>query len=240
MRGFCPHIQTFMILQTWGSRLSESFQNLWGGVIGFVPELVIAILIVIVGWLIGALVGRVIAQIVRSLRIDEGLRKAGVEDALAKGGIVLNSGGFVGALVKWFIILVFLVAALDVLHLSQVNDFLQTVVLGYLPQVIIAVLILLLAAVIGDVMQKVVTTSARTAEIRSARFVGSFTKWAIWIFAVLIALSQLHIAVDFINTLFTGVIVALSLGFGLAFGLGGQEAASRFIEKTRQEISHKE
>lgn len=229
-----------MMIQTWGNVLSNSFLNLWSGVINFVPQLIIAILIIVIGWLVGALIGRVVAQIIRSLRVDEGLRKAGVEDTLARGGIVLNSGNFLGALVKWFIILVFLIAALDVLHLTQVNEFLQGVVLFYLPQVIIAVLILMLAAVIGDVMQKVVTTSAKTAEIKSARFLGSFTKWAIWIFAILAALLQLNIASSFIQTIFTGIVVALSLAAGLAFGLGGQEAAARFIEKTRQEISHKE
>jgi hypothetical protein len=229
-----------MILQTWGDVLSRSFQNLWGGVIGFLPQLVFAILIIVIGWLIGALVGRVVAQIIRSLRVDEGLRKAGVEEALARGGINLNSGAFIGGLIKWFIILVFLVASLDVLNLDQVNDFLRGVVLFYLPQVIVAALILLVAAVIGDVMQKIVTSSAKTAGIHSARFLGSFTKWAIWIFAVLAALFQLNIASTFIQTIFTGVVVAISLALGLAFGLGGQEAAARFIEKTRQEISHKE
>lgn len=226
-----------MIFQTWGNVLTTSFQNLWAGVITFVPQLVIALLIVIIGWLIGALIGRVIAQIVRSLRVDEGLRKAGVEDSLARGGIVLNAGNFLGALVKWFIIVVFLVAAFDVLGLTQVNEFLRGVVLYYLPQVIIAVLILLLAAVIGDIMQRIVTTSARTADIRSARFLGSFTKWAIWIFGIFAALIQLNIASAFIQTIFTGIIVALSLAVGLSFGLGGQEAAARFIEKTRSEIS---
>ncbi len=228
-----------MIIETWGTVLTQSFQDLWNGVIAFVPNLVVAILIIVIGWLIGVLVGRVVAQIMRSLKIDEGLRKSGVEDVLNRGGIMLNSGAFVGGLVKWFIIVVFLVAAFDVLHLTQVNQFLQGVVLYYLPQVIIAVLILLLAAVIGDVMQRIVTASARTAEIRSAHFLGSFTKWAIWIFGVLAALLQLNIASAFIQTLFTGVVVALSLAFGLAFGLGGQEAAAKFIEKTRNEISHK-
>lgn len=230
----------FMIIQTWGTVLTQSFQDLWTGVLNFVPNLVVAILIIIIGWLIGALVGRVVAQIIRSLRIDEGLRKSGVEDTLARGGIVLNSGAFVGGLVKWFIIVVFLVAAFDVLHLTQVNDFLRGTVLFYLPQVIVAAIILLAAALIGDVMQKVVTTAARAAEMRAAHFLGSFTKWAIWIFGILAALLQLNIAAAFIQTLFTGVVVALSLAFGLAFGLGGQEAAARFIEKTRQEISHKE
>ena len=228
-----------MIIETWGNVLSRSFQNLWGGVITFLPQLVIAILIVIIGWLIGALIGRVVAQIIRSLRVDEGLRKAGVEDTLARGGVVLNSGGFVGALVKWFIILVFLVAALDVLKLTQVNEFLQGVVLFYLPQVIIAVLILLLAAVIGDVMQKIVTTSAKTAEIRSAHMLGALSRWAIWVFGFLVALSQLGIGVQIIQTLFMGVVVALSLAFGLAFGLGGQEAAANWIDKTRGEMSGK-
>lgn len=229
-----------MIIQTWGEVLSRSFQDLWAGVITFAPQIIIAILIVVIGWLIGALVGRVVSQIIRSLRIDEGLRKSGVEDTLARGGIALNSGGFVGGLVKWFIIVVFMVAAFDVLGLDQVNDFLKGTVLLYLPQVIIAVLILLLAAVIGDVMQRIVTASAKAAEIRSARFLGSFTKWAIWIFGILAALLQLNIASAFIQTLFTGIVVALSLAFGLAFGLGGQDAAARFIEKTKQEISHKD
>ncbi len=228
-----------MIIETWGAVLTQSFQDLWTGVITFVPNLVVAILIIVIGWLIGALIGRVVAQIIRSLKIDEVLRKSGVEDVLSRGGINLNSGVFLGDLVKWFIIVVFLVAAFDVLHLTQVNQFLQGVVLYYLPQVIIAVLILLLAAVIGDVMQRVVTASARTAEIKAARFLGSFTKWAIWIFGILAALLQLNIAAAFIQTLFTGVVVALSLAFGLSFGLGGQEAAARFIEKTKEEISHK-
>lgn len=229
-----------MYVDSWGTVISASFQNLWAGVVAFVPQIIIAVLIIVIGWLVGSLVGRVIAQVVRSLKVDDGLRRAGVEDTLARGGIVLNSGGFLGGLVKWFIIVVFLVAAFDILKLSQVNDFLQGVVLYYLPQVIVAVLILLVAAVIGDVMQKVVTTSARAADIRSAKFLGSFTKWAIWIFAILAALIQLNIATAFIQTLFTGIVVAISLAVGLAFGLGGQEAAARIIEKTRQEISHKE
>ena len=224
----------------WTTVLTSSFQNLWDGFVAYVPGIVVAILIVVIGWLIGSLIGRVIAQVVRSLKVDQALRRAGVEEALGRGGIMLNAGGFLGGLVKWFIIVVFLVAAFNVLHLDQVNNFLQAVVLQYLPQVIVAVLILLVAAVIGDVMQRIVVTSARAAEIHSARLLGSVTKWAIWIFALLAALYQLGIAAAFIQTIFTGVVVALSLALGLSFGLGGQEAAGRFIEKMRNEISHKD
>ena len=123
--------------------------------------------------------------------------------------------------------------------MTQVNRFLQDVVLVYLPQVIVAVLILVAAAIIGDVMFRIVTGSARAAHIRSAHFIGSVTKWAIWIFAILAALYQLGIATPFVQTLFTGVIVADSLAIGLAFGLGGQEAAGEYIARLKKEMNEK-
>ena len=214
-----------------------SFQNLWVGVVNFVPNLVIAIVILVLGWLIGALLGRAIAQVFKSLKVDEGLRRAGLESFLRRGGVNLDSGEFIGALVKWFVIVMFLVAAFDILGLVQVNLFLQEVVLGYLPRVLAAALVLLVAGVVGDVTGRVVVTAARTAGVHSAHFAGAIAKWAIWIFAILVALSQLGIAAAFSQTLFTGIVIALSLALGLSFGLGGQEAAGRFIERLRGEMS---
>lgn len=226
-----------MLLNTWGDVLTLSFQNLWVGVVNFVPNLVVAIIIVVLGWLIGALLGRAIWQVFRSLNVDKGLRKAGFESFLRRGGLNLDSGAFIGGLVKWFVIVVFLVAAFDVLGLAQVNLFLQEVVLAYLPRVLVAALVLLVAGVIGDLVERVVVAAARTADVRSAHFAGSLAKWAIWIFAILVALSQLGIAAAFSQTLFTGVVIAISLALGLSFGLGGQEAAGRFIERLRGEMS---
>lgn len=219
--------------------MTLSFQNLWIGVVNFVPNLVIALIILILGWLIGALFGRAIWQVFKSLKVDDALRRAGLESFVRRGGLELDSGAFVGALVKWFVILIFLVAALDVLGLSQVNFFLQDVVLGYLPRVLAAALVLLVAGVIGDVIGRVVVTAAKTADVKSAHFVGAIAKWAIWVFAILVALSQLGIATSFSQTLFTGVVIAGSLALGLSFGLGGQEAAARFIERLRNEMSGK-
>ncbi|OHB09695.1 MAG: hypothetical protein A3G05_01485 [Candidatus Zambryskibacteria bacterium RIFCSPLOWO2_12_FULL_45_14] len=228
-----------MLLNTWGEVLTLSFQNLWVGVVNFVPNLVLALVILVLGWLVGALFGRAIWQVFKSLKIDDALRRAGLESFLRRGGIELDSGAFVGGLVKWFVIVIFLVAALDVLGLSQVNFFLQDVVLGYLPRVLAAALVLLVAGVIGDVTGRVVVTAAKTAGVESAHFAGAVAKWAIWIFAILVALSHLGIAAAFSQTLFTGVVIAVSLALGLSFGLGGQDAASRFIDKLRGEMSGK-
>ena len=144
-----------------------------------------------------------------------------------------------GWLVKWFVIIVFLMMSLEIVELTQVTFFLREVVLSYLPQVIVAVLILLLAAVIGEFVRDVVIGAARTASVHGAKFLGSVAKWAIWIFAFIIALGQLGVGTAFLQTLFAGVVVALSLGFGLAFGLGGQETAAHILDKIRREISNK-
>lgn len=225
-----------MVFTTWADVLSQSFQNLFYGLVAFIPNLVIAIVIFIVGWLIGAGLGRVIAQVVNSLRIDQALKSTGIERVLSRAGFELSSGKFLGFLVKWFFIIVFLVASLDVLHLTAVDAFLSDVVLGYLPQVIVAVLILLVAAVVAESADRVVTGSAKAASLHAAGFLGKVAHYAIWIFAILAALAQLDVATAFVQTLFTGVVIAASLAIGLSFGLGGQGAAQRYIEHLQSEI----
>jgi hypothetical protein len=225
-----------MMLETWGSSLQASFSELANGVAGFIPELVLALVIFVLGWVIGSLLGQVVSQIVRSLKVDNLLKTAKVDDVLHRAGFNLDSGRFLGDLVEWFVILVFLVASLDVLGLTQVNNFLRDAVLTYLPQVIVAVLILIVGVVIASAMQRIVVGAAMAAGVHSANLLGTLTKWAIWIFALLMALFQLNIGGPLIQTVFQGVVVALSLAVGLSFGLGGQQAASEFIEKVRGEI----
>lgn len=219
--------------------LTVSFFELWNGILQFIPNIVIAVAIFVIGWFIAAALGNLVNHVIKALKIDGLLKPTMINDMVERAGYKLDLGGFLGGLVKLFFIVVFLVASLDVLGLDQVNFFLQTVVLGYLPQVIVAVLILIVAAVVAEISAKAVTGAAKAAQMRSAGFAGSVTKWAIWIFAILAALDQLSVASAFVQTLFTGVIVALSLAFGLAFGLGGQQAAANFIEKVRSDINHK-
>lgn len=228
------------MLQTWTEVLTQSFQQVWMGIVEFVPNIIVAILIFIIGWLIGAAIGRVIAQIISALKIDNALKSAGVEDLLERAGYALDSGRFIGLLVKWFIIVVFLVAAVDVLGLSQINAFLKDVVLAYLPQVIVAVVILLIAAVVAELLRSVVIGAARALGAEFSKFLGSVARWSVWVFAILAALNQLGVAQQFVQTLFTGAVATLVIAFGLAFGLGGREEAAKLLAKVRKEVSERE
>ena len=228
-----------LLLQTWGEVFSQSLIGLWYGFINFVPGLLGAIILFILGWLVGSVIGKAIAQLVSALKVDKLLESAGANDFINRSGLKISISGFVGAVIKWFIIIVFLMASLQIIGLTQVNDFLREAVLYYLPKVIIAALVLVIATVLADAMKKLVKASAQAANIRSANMLGSITLYAIWIFAFIIALSELGIATAFMQILFTGFIAALAIALGLSFGLGGKDAAGRAVEKIADDLSSK-
>ena len=225
-----------MWVQTWGDVLITSFQQLWLGVIAFAPRLIAAVVVFVIGWVIAIALGKVVAQIIHTLKVDKALQSIGVEEPIERAGIKLDVGAFIGSLVKWFFIIVFLTATVEVLGLSKVTDFLKDDVLGYLPNVFVAALILVAAALIADAVGKLVAGSAKAAQLPSAGFLGGVSKWAIWVFALLAALYQLGIARAMVQTLFIGVVGALSLALGLAFGLGGKDTAAKYLERLRQDI----
>ncbi|MDP3989047.1 MAG: hypothetical protein Q8P93_02325 [bacterium] len=227
-----------MTLDQWNQLFADSFSEVWNQIALFLPQLIIASLVLIVLWAIAAFVGRAVAQLVGSLKLDSALRPLGVEDALNRGGFRLDSGAFIGGLVKWFLIIVALFVAAEIVGLSQVNDLLYQV-LGYLPKVVLASIVLLLAALVAETVQRIVSGSAHAAGIPAAQFAGGVAKWSIWIFGLLIALSELGIAEVFSQTLFIGIVAMLALAGGLAFGLGGKDAAADYLRKLQKDIAHK-
>lgn len=223
-----------MVLQTWGDVIVASLQQVWTTVAVFLPLFIGAVVVLILGWIVAVALGKVVEQVVRALRFDSVLSKLDFEKAFERAGWKLNSAAFVGGLVKWFLIVVFLLASVNILGLTQVSDFLQDVLL-YIPNVIVAAFILIISAVLSEVVERFVRGSVETAGYRGA-FVGVVARWAIWIFAFAAALFQLGIATAIVQTLVTGLVAALAIAFGLAFGLGGKDAAASFLEKIKGEL----
>ncbi len=215
-----------------------SFYDLWFTVAMYLPRILAAVVVFLIGWVIATVLYRIVVEVVKVLKVDEALKAAGMHEAAHEAGFALDSGRFLGTLVLWFTVLVFLVASFSILGLTTVTIFLERIVLLFLPQVIIASLILMLGAIVAGVVRGLVVSSAKAAGVRSANFAGVVAKWAIWIFAILAALDQLGVGTVFIQTAFTGLVIALSLAFGLAFGLGGKDAAARAIEHIKDEMHH--
>ena len=224
---------------SWGDVFNASLQNLWWGFIQFAPKLIIAVIFFAIGWVLGNIIAKALEQVFRSLKIDNLLRSIGVDNLFRKAGMDLDSGYFIGQVVKWFVIVVFLIPSLDLVGLNSIKDFLQNGVLGFLPKVVVAALVLIIASIVAEGLSKTVVASAKTINLTSANMLGAIAKYAIWIFAFIIALGQLGVADYYMSVLFTGIIAMLSIGGALAFGLGGRDAAQKFIAKVGEEVSHR-
>ena len=126
-------------------------------------------------------------------------------------------------------------AATNILGLDQVTEFLRTVVF-YLPNVIVAAVVLLIGILVAKFLENFVRASVKAAGLVSANFLAEAAKWSVFIFSLLIALSQLRVAEDIIRIVIIGVVSAGALAAGLAFGLGGVKHADELIGGLRERI----
>ncbi len=226
-------------IQTWGNAVREVWINTASSIVYVLLNIIVAVLIFSAGWIAADFVGKIVGKIIHKIKLDVFFREAGLEKLLNKGNIKLNSGAFVAGVIKWFVIAIFFMASLQVLGLDAVSDFVQTILIGYIPKVVIAVLILLVSIILSEVVDKLVVAVASAGHLKSSKALGALAKWSVIIFAVLAVLVQLEIAPSLIQILLIGIVSALSLGFGLAFGLGGRDSASRAIESIWQRVSRK-
>ena len=225
-----------MYYSTWGEILVESFKTMWAGVIIFLPNIVAAIIIFIVGWVVSVGIGKLVMRGVRMTRVDTLLEKMGLREPIERAGYKLDTGKFLGELVKWFIIIVFLLAVSDILRLNEVSFFLRDVVY-YLPNIIIAAVIMTAAVMVANFLQKVIKASTSLGGFGGGKFLGSLAKWSVLIFAFLTSLVQLGVAPTLINTFFMGVVAMVAIAGGISFGLGGREMAKDLLDGLKKEVS---
>ena len=227
-----------MFVQTWADVIRFTLQNLWTGFVMFLPNFLGALVIFLVGLVIAAGLSKIVEKLVDALKLDRLLEQFGLGKILERADLRLDSGRFIGVLVQWFFIVVTLLAVSDILKLEAFSDFLSQVLL-YVPNIIIAVLIMLAGVVMAAFLAKLVRASVLAARLHSAHFLGALTKWSVLVFAFLAALSQLGIAGALVNTLIMGFVAMLALAGGLAFGLGGRDVAAAWLEKLRSEVSNR-
>lgn len=223
---------------TWGDVFNASLQDLWWGFVHFAPKLILAIIFFIIGWVLSGLVAKAFENVLSALKIDKLFASIGMDDMLKKMGMNLNSGYFIGQLVKWFIIIAFLVPSLSLMGLDSVSSFLREDVLMFLPRVIVAAFILIIATVVAEAISKSIVAGSKAMNLRSANMLGTIARYAVWVFAFIIALGQLGVAPAYMQIMFAGIIGMFAVAGAIAFGIGGKDAAARFIERLSQDTRH--
>ena len=213
-------------------------QNFWQWLLVFVPSLVGALVVFLIGWAVASIVAKIISEILVRIGFNKIFDKTGWNEAFAKAELKINPAEFIGGIVKLTLIIVFLMPAVEILHLSEFAIFLKGVI-AYLPNVFVAAFILAVAVMIADVVEKIVVASVEKAKVGYSGFAGAIVRWAIWVFAILAILNQLGIAKFLVETLFTGLVGVLVLSFGLAFGLGGKDVAAELLQDLKRKLGKK-
>jgi hypothetical protein len=208
----------------WGDAIFLAITNAINTFLAAIPQIIGALLILIIGWIIAGIVARILQEI---------LARAGVDRVFAEHGRPvygdrtsdLRPSIVAAEIVKWIIRFVFLVAAANVLGMTQVSVLLNQVLL-WLPNLLVAAVILLVAPLLGRFVRGLIEVGAGQMGFTNARVLGRLAEVAIIAFAVLIAINQIGVAADLINILFIGIVAALAIAVGLAFGLGGRDVAA--------------
>ena len=192
------------LLNVWGQAVLNPLQEVWYRFLLFLPNLIGALLILLIGWIVAIGLDRLVTQLLKQIKLDTALNRLGAKTLLKKSGVEFETSDFIGGLVKWTVLLIAFLAAADVLGLSKITDFLNQI-LNYIPNVFVAIAILLIGMLAANFFAHVVRGGVGAARVHLANFLAAITKWIMWIFTILIALNQLGIAAVIIDRLVTAI-----------------------------------
>jgi len=207
-----------------GDSVRTAFTDALSVFFRFIPHLIGAIILLVIGLVVGRIVGTIVTKALRAIRFDQVAERAEIGPFLRNAGIKLDAAGVIGALIKWFIYLIFFQAAANILGFAQLTTIINEI-LAFIPRIIVALVILLIGALVGKLLADLVRGGVRSARFGEPEVLANVARFAVLAFAAVAALSQLEIAPAIVNTLWTAVIGSVALAAALAFGLGAREAA---------------
>ena len=212
----------------WGTALMTSLAGALIMFVGAIPRLIGFALILLVGWFVAGLIGAAVNKLLDAVHFDDLAQRSGISGFMQKAGVKTPASDTMGLIVRWFVRLIALIVAFDALGLPAVSQVLQQFLL-WIPNLVVALVILIIAGLIASALSNVVRGAAGQAGLGNPNLLASITSAAIWGFAVIVAVNQLGVATTLVNTLFMGLVGALALALGLAFGLGGRETAAEIV-----------
>ncbi|HBG28419.1 MAG: hypothetical protein A2Y10_11025 [Planctomycetes bacterium GWF2_41_51] len=222
----------------WNTFIVEPVLQMLTRIMAYLPVLFGALIILIVGWIVAKAIKRFVDWLLKAVRFDMLADKAGISEILEKGNLDITAREVVSSIVYWLIIIMVLVMTVDALGLPKASDVL-TSLFAYVPKVIAALLVLIIAMFLANFVSGIVRTAAGTAKLPNPGILAGVSRWAIIIFAITIAMEQLGIAPLLVTATFNIILGGVCLALALAFGLGGRDAAAKYLEELKKKHSVK-
>jgi cellulose synthase/poly-beta-1,6-N-acetylglucosamine synthase-like glycosyltransferase len=222
----------------WENLIADPVRQMLARILGYLPILLGALVILIVGWIVARAIRRILDWLLKTIRFDTLADKAGISAILRKGDLKISAREVVSSLVYWLVIIMVLVMVVNALGLPKASDVLASL-FAYVPNVIAALLVLVVAMFLASFVSGIVHTAAGNANLPRPEIFAGVSRWAIIIFAVTISLGELGIATLLVTTTFNIILGGVCLALALAFGLGGKDAAARYLEELKERHSEK-
>lgn len=197
-------------------------------VLASLPSLLAGLIILLIGIILASIVRKLVVSLLTALRVETYLKQYGIAEGKEISWTVILS-----EIARWAVIILFLIPTADVWRLPQITTILNTFLL-YLPNVFVAAIIGLVGLVLARIASDLVLASTKGLSHDASKTMSSSTRVAITIFVLLAVLNQLGVAQDLIRILFTGFVAMIALAGGIAFGLGGKDAARELLESFKK------
>jgi hypothetical protein len=231
-------VRKMLAVIEWENLIVEPVRQMLTRILAYLPVLLGALIILIVGWIVAKAIKRIVDWLLKTARFDVLADKAGISGILRKGDLGISARELVSRLVYWLVIIMVLVMVVNALGLPKASDVL-TSLFAYVPRVIAALLVLIVAVFLASFVSGIVRIAAGNANLPKPQLLAGISRWAIIIFAVTISLAQLGIAPLLVTATFNIILGGICLALALAFGLGGKDAAARYLEELKQKRSGK-
>ncbi|MCO5787704.1 transporter [Pseudomonas sp. G11-1] len=214
--------------ETWSQSFVAAMTALWTKVASFIPDLITALIIVLLGFVIARIVDAVLSKGLAKLGLDRLMTGAGVTKMLGRIGIASPVSAVIGKIIYWFIILTFVVSAAETLGLARVSATLDAFAL-YLPKVFGAALILLAGLLLSHLVAGMVRGTVESIGADYAGGISRLVQGLLVIITVSLAIGQLQIETQLLNTVIAIVLVSFGAAAALAMGLGSRDTVSQII-----------
>ncbi|HKY56393.1 MAG TPA: hypothetical protein VJM08_18900 [Anaerolineales bacterium] len=218
-----------MDINQWSAALVTSVTTALSLFLAAIPRIIGFLVILIVGWFIAGLLASAVAALLRTVHFNVLAQRAGLQEFIQNMGLRKDPSGMLADIIKWFVRLIVLVVAFDALGLPAVSDVLQQFLL-WIPNLVVAVVILVIAGLAANALGNLIRGSTAQAGFSNPDLLASIARVAVWGFGIVVAVNQIGVAQELVNTLFMGFVGALALAAGLAFGLGGRDTAAQIVQ----------
>jgi Mechanosensitive ion channel, conserved TM helix len=213
---------------SWGEALLTSLATALALFLGAIPKIIGFLVILIIGWLIAAALAKAVAGLLRAVKFNDLAQKSGFTDFVHKMGVTTDAAGALATIAKWFVRLIVLVVAFDALGLPAVSQVLQQLLL-WLPNLVVALVVLVIAGLAANALSSLVRGASAEAGLSNPEMLATVARVTILTFGIVVAVNQIGVARELVNTLFMGFVAALALALGLSFGLGGRDTAGEIV-----------